>query len=620
MIHSRRDSEYMGDDSRLLKKYVRDGSEEAFSRLVDRYLRLVYTTCLRELKDTDLASDATQATFLLLARKSNRLKLKDNSMDNGLASWLFATAYNVSRTLNRQEMRRKNIENRALSQKQIHIDTSAADNQQIVLDSLNEAMKRLGQKEISLLDLRFYQERSLADIGNVLGITEDAARKRVSRALESLRKAYRQIGAVVTVTIIIDVLTQQSAQAAPLDIAVTLKSVACGSIAGSSTVASLTERTISVMKVAQLKIACGIGVVLLGGTGITAAVIHANTKSLNAYQRKNPNPNAYNYYMRAANSLQYTDLISKSSPNSLPNNAQQIVSANGTSIQTMKEGFKYTYETPDNDDPMKSAPALRNLGRMCALKSTTLNAAGNSSGATEAAIDTIKLGTDLPHGSNLITALVGYAINAVGRKSAISSMASLSSVDAIKASQRLEAISDTRATIAEIIASEAYFCNRTMDKDPASAIMRSSYNAYINDVLGEAAKPYPQRKPVTPSSTMAQIGAPAFTGFIVRDADDQAQTEMLALSYALYAYYTDHKSYPKDLKELAPKYISKVPADPFTVSSPIGYKLNGKQCILYSVGPDGVDNNGTAINDPGARSPMSVTDKSQGDIVFGVNG
>lgn len=616
MDHRGRVDEFMEEYSRrLLRSYVRKGSEEAFSRLVDRYLRLVYTTCLREIRDPDLASDATQATFLILARKSNNLKI-----DKSMASWLFATAFNVSRSLKRQEMRRLQLEKQISSSGNIPItNIDESQDKQFILDLLNRAMKKLGNHEIALLEMRFYQEYSLQEIGKVLGVSEDAARKRVVRAIEHLRKAYRQLGVTVTAMVLIDLFSQQGALSMPSDIAVTITSVASGSLSCSLAMTPFIERTAFIMKIAQFKYICGLGAVLLIGVGVSAVVVNIKSKPMAVYQRKNPNPNAYDYYMRSAKAIQYRNTITAYNSVSLPNDSSQAVSANDTAIKTMHEGFKYACEIPVDRDTLEDSVGLRQLGRLCALRSRVLSASGDYKGASDAAIDAIKVGADIPHGGDIVMASMGQVLDTFGKKAAVNTISSLSASDAIDAVHRLQEINATRVDASEIIATEAYFANRNMDKNPTQYLfIRGSYNSYLNELIHEASKPYPQRKSITPKG-YAKIIAPIYAPIFVKIADDQAQMSMLTIFYALHAYHNEHKTFPKNLNELVPRYLDNVPNDPFTVSSPISYQLTDNNYILYSVGPDGIDNKGVAINDTSAKNPISVTEKSQGDIIFGMN-
>ena len=63
----------MQDDLELIQRYARDGSDEAFTELVNRHCNLVWASAYRVLADADLARDAAQMAFADLARKARHL-------------------------------------------------------------------------------------------------------------------------------------------------------------------------------------------------------------------------------------------------------------------------------------------------------------------------------------------------------------------------------------------------------------------------------------------------------------------------------------------------------------------------------------------------------------------
>jgi RNA polymerase sigma factor (sigma-70 family) len=169
-------------DWRLLRKYVEEDSQAAFADLVRRYTDLVYCTCLREIGDAPLAEEATQAVFLVLARKAP-------SFGHGttLSSWLFQTALLTSKNVFRQEQRRRRLEERAAT----HMEQTTRrglDGWEQAEPLLNDALRSLSAVQRGLVLQRFWEDRPLAEIGQSLGISEDAARMRINRALERLRR------------------------------------------------------------------------------------------------------------------------------------------------------------------------------------------------------------------------------------------------------------------------------------------------------------------------------------------------------------------------------------------------------------------------------------------------
>ncbi len=171
----------MPDDQQLLKRYAADGSEAAFSDLVARHVNLVYSVALRRTGgDVELAKDVAQLVFRDLARKARRLPEAVL-----LAGWLHrATRFAAAQAV-RAERRRHAHEQEAAVMNALRSESTP--DWEHIRPLLDEALDRLGRRDRDALLLRFFEQRSLADIGTTLGLSEEAARKRVSRALEKVR-------------------------------------------------------------------------------------------------------------------------------------------------------------------------------------------------------------------------------------------------------------------------------------------------------------------------------------------------------------------------------------------------------------------------------------------------
>ncbi len=173
-------------DWQLVRKFAEDHSQTAFSELTQRYTNLVYRVCLRELSDHGLAEDAAQAVFLLLARKAP--SLRPNRHEATLSPWLFQTALLTARNVRRSEQRRSAREQEAT---QIQAEFSDAPEGWADIEPLlNDALHALPPGQRTLILARYFEDRPLAEIGVGLGVSEDAARMRVNRALDRLRRFF----------------------------------------------------------------------------------------------------------------------------------------------------------------------------------------------------------------------------------------------------------------------------------------------------------------------------------------------------------------------------------------------------------------------------------------------
>src|ERR1700733_8750457 len=176
------------DDLELLRDYAANNSEAAFEELVSRRVDFVYSAALRQTRNPNLAKEITQAVFIILAQKAEKISDKTN-----LIGWLFKTTRFAALAQIRAELKRARRQKEF--QMQTEFQSAATDeiwNQMSPL--LDEALATLGETDRQAVLLRFFENKSLAEVGNYLGAGEDTARKRVSRALEKLHRYFSKRG------------------------------------------------------------------------------------------------------------------------------------------------------------------------------------------------------------------------------------------------------------------------------------------------------------------------------------------------------------------------------------------------------------------------------------------
>lgn len=194
-------------DRDLIGSYAREGSEPAFRALVARHVHLVYAVALRQVGDAGLAEEVTQNVFVALARKAPGLAGYET-----LAGWLHRTALLESKARIRAELRRQRREQEAAALATAELESASVGNDLTPL--LDEALMELREPDRVALILRFLEERSLREVGSRLGLNEEAARKRVSRALDRVAHFFRARGFAVPVGGSATVLAQ-AVKAAP---------------------------------------------------------------------------------------------------------------------------------------------------------------------------------------------------------------------------------------------------------------------------------------------------------------------------------------------------------------------------------------------------------------------
>ena len=253
-------------DAELLARYVRDGSQTAFSEIVSRYSNLVYAAALRQVRDSHLADDVAQAVFIVLSRRASSARA------DRLAAWLLrATRYCVLDAIKKQTRRlRYEKEAAMLSQKS---DEGREESHGEVSDCLDEALSHLRQRESTALALRFLQDKPMEDVAQALGVSVDAAQKIVSRSLIKLRNIFQRRGVTLSAAVLAAALTQESAKAAP---AALVNSSLSASGSASASHISLAKGAIHLMLWTQIKTASAIAAVAVVAAALGGGALAIN--------------------------------------------------------------------------------------------------------------------------------------------------------------------------------------------------------------------------------------------------------------------------------------------------------------------------------------------------------
>jgi RNA polymerase sigma factor (sigma-70 family) len=251
-------------DSQLLRTYAEHRDEAAFAELVRRHVDLVHSAAFRMVRDPQLAQDVTQGAFVALAKTAGQL-----TECRALSGWLHRTAQNIASQVVRTDVRRRAREQEAVIMNQLLSAEPDAPWERIA-PHLDAALGELDGPERDALLLRYFENKSLRAVGQQLGISDDAAQKRVSRAVERLRKCFANRGVTIGAGALVVVISANAVQAAPVGLSVTISAAAlAGTAVSTATVVATTTKAVAMTALQKSLVTATVAV--LAGAGIYEA-------------------------------------------------------------------------------------------------------------------------------------------------------------------------------------------------------------------------------------------------------------------------------------------------------------------------------------------------------------
>ncbi|HEY3332671.1 MAG TPA: hypothetical protein VGK19_21750 [Capsulimonadaceae bacterium] len=341
----------------------------------------------------------------------------------------------------------------------------------------------------------------------------------------------------------------------------------------------------------------------------------------------------------------------------------RLVAENQAALAKLREGMRYSYcdASPASFNTLFPHYSYdRAMARLLSLEGQTLAAHGKWDDAAGAYLDTVKLGGDITKGPVLIGTLVGISCQKVGRLHCYDVVGHLSASTARYNSRRLESIDAAMPDAGEVLAGEERFTQGSLlelfrsrdwrkafivgspgdESQPYSVtatwrlqmesprVAYDGYTRYMDQSVARARLPWPQQLatsvPPMPDDPLNYWLLPVFARTESLYFRSHALNRLLATQLALRAFYAERNAYPSTLAELAPRYLSRPPLDPFADHAPLKYRRTDHGFVLYSIGPDAQDDGGKPIvAEPKVKSknPYEMTNDTTlaGDIVAGTN-
>jgi RNA polymerase sigma factor (sigma-70 family) len=264
-----------GSDVELLRRFLGDSDEAAFTALVQRHGSMVWQVCISALDQREDAEDVFQATFLVLARKAGSVRKQES-----LASWLHGVALNLARKVRGRNLRRRTSADEALNRVAAQSARPMDDlTWRELRQVLHEELGRLPEKNRLPILLCHLEGRTQDEAAQALGWSRGRLRGRLLRGRELLRRRLAQRGLAPSVPLLAAALFSGETAAAPPEALVvalgnSITALAQHELAPTAGPLALAERFVRESALFRKKIAVTVAMSVLSLMAVLGLLVH----------------------------------------------------------------------------------------------------------------------------------------------------------------------------------------------------------------------------------------------------------------------------------------------------------------------------------------------------------
>jgi RNA polymerase sigma factor (sigma-70 family) len=265
-------------DYELLRRYAREGSEEAFAEIVRRHSALVYSTCLRILADQHEAEDASQAVFIALSRKARSFR-----EGPPITAWLHRVAKCSALQVKRASQGRAKRERKVAEMKADSVPATTDERTWLdVRPVLDEALASLPGRYSKALVLRYLDSKSEREVAQELGTPVGTVSSLLSRGLDMLRQKLARSHVVLDASLLAALLAERTSEAVPKNLTEAIVAACTLEGMASAAAVSIAEETMRAIAIAKMKLAAVVVAVMVAvgaGGGLIAGALAADKEA-----------------------------------------------------------------------------------------------------------------------------------------------------------------------------------------------------------------------------------------------------------------------------------------------------------------------------------------------------